>query len=359
MIAQREQVAIYLANINKHAGILRQFFLTQEDEYLSALKEITVDMRLWFKTVKKYWKSNHDIAFAKALLYMDDCDFIKCYLKKHKGNVSGWLLRDSEGFLRYISRLKTEASIYLGEIQFPVSLDLTRELNELHSLPFMQEAHQAGFLDAKFQPVKNLTRAQIKMLAFAIGTRLNLPNRKRWVLFEELWDYKFLNSCPMSDENSVQFKKIRTNYSDIDFEELFNSKKHSNFVTGFSQRRVKTMFHSLMDKGYVDSSTTDEQILGAFGRIEKTKPINWIKSLRQLAYFIKTALADTNENIWVTTRDCFVLSNKKINRASLKSALGHVTSHGKLESYNSDIIKIAEWYNRPVRKIKKVHHEDG
>lgn len=358
MMAQREQVAIYLANINNQAEILRKIYLTQEDEFLSALKKNSVDMRFWFKTVKKYWEYNHDIAFAKALLYMDDCDYLKTYLKKYKDNIEYRLLIDIEGFLRYIFHFKNEASIYLSE-KIPVSHYLTCELNELHSLPFMQEAQQAGFLGAKFQPAKNLTRAQIKMLAFAIGTRLNLPNRKRWVLFEELWNYKFLNSYPISDENSPQFKKIRTNYADINFDELFISKKHSNFVTNFSERRVKTMFHSLIDKGYVDSSTTDEQILGAFGRVEKTKPINWIRNLRQLAYFIKTALSDTNENIWVITRNCFVLSDKKINRASLKSALGYVTSHGKLDEYNSDIKRIAEQYNRPVRKFKRVHHEDG
>ena len=87
------------------------------------------------------------------------------------------------------------------------------------------------------------------------------------------------------------------------------------------------MFSSLIKKGYVDPDTTEQQMLAIFGKEEFDQPINWLKDLRQLAYFVDTAIAPTNKDYWAATSCCFVVKGETPNRGSLKSALGAVQIH--------------------------------
>jgi hypothetical protein len=349
MIQHRGQAAIYLARMNRSSKQLRYYGNMQKDLVPSAISELMPDMFKWANDVYDYWLSHPEPILGNEIEKVDDVDFLRCYMGEYSH-----LLHSKQQvlvleYILLVTNMKEESDKVLKE-SLGGNLKITRSLNELGAEKEMIEAQNAGFLDYKFQPLEDTSIVQMKTLAYALGNRINVPLRRRWILFSEQWNVSAINSAQIPNPKSESIQKILNYYKDVDFTDLFCPTDDARFKTYFSARRIKTMFTSLINLGYIDPETKEEQMLAIFGKGEFVKPINWLRELRLLAYFIDTAMAPTNKDFWTATACCFTVNGKVPNRGSLKTALGTVKSKGIYETYASDILNIAQQFNRPMRQ---------
>lgn len=356
MLEYKGQAVLLLARINQRAKQLNNYEDKQKDLFPSAVSELVPEMTIWIKKVYEYWMYHKDFQLALEIEKIHGVEFLKLTIEKLSEILDKKQCVQLLSYIKIVDKLKSESKRFLKgkEKESHGNPKLTTELNELHAKPIMLKARRAGFLDKEYQPMSNLTMIQIKALAYAISLKLNIPERKRWVLFENHWHLPHLKTTPMPFGITKDLEPITTFYEELDFSDLFGSKKNSRFTSPYSSRRIKTMFTSLIKLGYIDPETTEEQILGAFGRDEMAEPINWMKGLRTLAYFVYTSLRLTNKDIWVATGCCFTINYERINRASLKTALGVVKLKHNMSGYAPDILLLATQYNRPIRTYKKL-----
>lgn len=348
MIQHRGQAAILLARMNRSSKQLRYYGNMQMDLVPSAIAELMPDMLKWANDVYEYWLSHSEPILGAEIEKVDDLDFLQNYLNEQSEKLTSKHQILLHEYTSLMGDMKDRADRVLKQ-SIGGNLNITMGLNELGAEKEMINAQEAGYLDYKFQPIEGMSRAQLKTLAFAIGTRINIPLRRRWVLFEEQWNIKMLNTTQIPNPKLESIQEMLDFYSDVNFTDLFCPSEDIRFKTPFSSRRIKTMFSSLIKKGYVDPDTTEQQMLAIFGKEEFDQPINWLKDLRQLAYFVDTAIAPTNKDYWAATSCCFVVKGETPNRGSLKSALGAVKEKGIYETYAPEILCIAQYFNRPMR----------
>ena len=321
----------------------------QKDLVPSAIAELIPDMLKWANEVYDYWLSHSEPILGNEIEKVDDLDFLQSYMGECSNLLSSKQKVLVIEYMSLVTNMKFESDKVLKEL-LGGNLKLTKSLNELSAEKEMVEAQNAGFLDYKFQPLKDTSIVQMKTLAYALGNRINVPLRRRWVLFSEQWNVAAINSAQIPNPKSESIQNILNYYKDVDFTDLFCPTDNVRFNTSYSSRRIKTMFMSLINLGYIDPETTEDQMLAIFSKGVFEKPINWLKELRLLAYFIDTAIAPTNKDIWAATTCCFTVNGKEPNRGSLKSALGSVKTKGIYETYAPDILRIAQQFNRPMRK---------
>jgi len=349
MIQHRGQVAICIARMNRSSKQLRYYGNMQKDLVPSAITELMPDMTKWANEVYEYWLSHSESILGNEIEKLDDLDFLQTYMEKSSHALTPKLQVQTFEYISVVSNLKEEAAKLLKEA-IGGDLNLTISLNELGAKDEMVEAQNAGFLDYRFQPTKGMSIVQIKTLAYALGNRINVPLRRRWVLFSEQWNNSAIGRAQIPNPKSESIQAILKFYKDVDFTDLFCPNDNARFQTSFSARRIKTMFSSLINLGYIDPETTEEQMLAIYGKGELEKPINWLKELRLLAYFIDTAMAPTNKDFWTATACCFTVNGKEPNRGCLKTALVTVRAKGIYDTYAPDILSVAQQYNRPIRK---------
>lgn len=355
MLEYKGQAALLLAHINKRTKQLKSYEDMQKDLLPSAVSELVPDMVTWCYEVYDYWKEHKSLQLASEIDKIHGTTYFEANMEQLSETLVHKQYSILSKYIKILGKLKYESKRFLKveAKEAQGNPKLTTELNELHAKPFMLKATRAGFLDGQYQPMPGLTMIQIKALAYALSIKLNLSERKRWVLFEKHWHLPHLKTTPMPFGITKDLEPITAFYSDVDFSDLLVTKKECNFVSPYSSRRIKTMFAMLIKRGYVDPETTEEQMLGAFGRYKMSEPINWIKGLRALAYFVYVALGTTNKDIWIATGCCFTVNHERINRASLKTTLSTIKVKERMQEYAPDILSIALQYNRPVRTKKK------
>lgn len=354
MLEYKCQAALLLAHINKRAKQLKNYEDTQKDLLPSAVSELVPDMVTWCCDVYEYWRDHKDSQLASEIYKIPDTDYFEANMEQLSETLVHKKYTALSKYIKILAKLKSESKRLLKceAKEAQGNPKLTNELNELCAKPIMLKATRAGFLDGQYQPMPGLTMIQIKALAFAISVKLNLPERKRWVLFEKHWHLPHLKTTPMPFGITKDLESITVFYNNVDFSDLFITKKEYRFASPYSSRRIKTMFATLIKSGYVDPETTEEQMLGVFGRYKMSESINWISDLRALAYFVYMAMGPTNKDIWIATGCCFTVNHARINRASLKTALSSIKVKGRMQEYAPDILSIASQYNRPIRKQK-------
>ena len=189
MLEYKGQAVLLLAHINKRAKQLKNYEDTQKDLLPSAVSELAPEMAVWCGEVYDYWKEHKDLQLASEIDKIHGTVYFEANMEQLSETLAKKQYSALSRYIKILGKLKSESRRLLKSEtkQALGNPKLTTELNELHAKPFMLKATRAGFLDGQYQPMPGLTMIQIKALAYAIGVKLNLSERKRWVLFEKHW----------------------------------------------------------------------------------------------------------------------------------------------------------------------------
>ena len=102
--------------------------------------------------------------------------------------------------------------------------------------------------------------------------------------------------------------------------ELTEGTTKSRYVCRTSENKLRKIFSSLYEQGYVNPKTTINDWLYVCGcRNSHSNTIDWIKGQNELVYFIGRLFAEENENdVWSITSRLFTIKGKMQNPDTLR-----------------------------------------
>ena len=112
---------------------------------------------------------------------------------------------------QYVDKIETQ---YVGKT-YPAPQrcgELPDVLRTPEAMALWQKAQQAGYVDARYQPL--LSRTQAALLADAMAERLDI--KEKWKVFETLWNRKYMRS----DYNLALTRKGSLDFQD-ELKQLF------------------------------------------------------------------------------------------------------------------------------------------
>lgn len=218
---------------------------------------------------------------------------------------------------------------------------LPDELANDEAAMLLQRAVEAGYLTEDYQPGEHTSNAQLRFLAFGIGTALHLKHK--WEPFERLWDKEKLPGVYIPNSKSVDFEDIISLYPEADFSEI--SKKFDlnpsnecditdpticdqvHYCSTASVSELKKVYNNLIDRKYLsDQTTLDQWLYYCVGKGNAQNiPLLWNKSVNALAILIVKLLSNNSDTEkWVKAFKIFRIKQGSrynlINTGSLKRA---------------------------------------
>lgn len=124
------------------------------------------------------------------------------------------------------------------------------------------------------------------------------------------------------------------------------------FHSTHSDEDKYAMYQALINGEYIDPDTTFSIFNGILDETKFCQPVIWIKKQSQLMYFVHSAFkADNPSDVWVKCVHCFRLQDgKEPNRQSMDSKYRFIVRKGLLETYDTELKRIADEYTGIKKK---------
>lgn len=345
MIDNRQKAAMLIAVINRISKTL---------DYQISVGRV-VDLELLFADRLNFSKLADDLIsyldqeparkLAQQLVVLNETDRIRKYCESLP---SGTVKSDIENLSDAIDKLYaygsriTDASNSKYPYLLPVfHSDVAKEL--------FDRAVNASYLDCYYKPLPDTDHYQMKMIAYAIISILQMPSRNAWVHFDRQWDITSskITSFRVPRTKGSEIMKIVQLYPEVDFRPLLSSKNEEkkSFVCNMNESQARSLYNALVADGYIDSKTKVEHFMTMVGLVNlPPKMIKWTSSMNALVYFVFRAFSDTNSDVWHLTTLWFYLDGKdELNRETLKSKRSFIFRNAsKFEDMFNDIDKLIE-----------------
>ena len=190
---------------------------------------------------------------------------------------------------------------------------LPDELANDEAAMLLQRAIEAGLLREDYQPREHTSKAQLRFLAYGVGTALRL--RRKWKPFETLWNIDSLPGVYLPTTKSVSFEDIISLYPEVDFSKI--SVKYDmnisnecvimeptitdpvHYDSTVSVSELKNVYRNLIDFKYLsDKTTLDQWLYFSIGNeySGNLPPILWNREVKALAMLINKVLDNNNDN---------------------------------------------------------------
>lgn len=175
---ERSTIVIRISKINRIIKTIN-YLLELETEFdVRAVDPELDQIGMWIQEITEYWRDHQDAALSKEIQKIGRLR----EAAKLKDDLPGDLVKS----LDHLADLQLEVSRSL-DIQKGVYHLLPDDLANAEAAALLKRAVKAGILDKNYQPTKDTTMAQLRILAGTIGKILELPKRKLWKPFEHLW----------------------------------------------------------------------------------------------------------------------------------------------------------------------------
>lgn len=323
---ERSKVVINIARINRINKNLNYLVGFKEDFSTVALDSDLSCVGLWAMDIQTYWRESKDPIIAEQITNIGSSDsFYKLLLSAQMRDE----VRGAIGlYIDTMKELRAEIKQHQKQSKGAYSM-LPDELANDEAAKLLKRAVEAGYLTEDYQPGKYISNAQLRFLAFGIGTALHLKHK--WEPFERLWDKEKLPGVYIPKSKSVMFEEIISLYPEVDFSEI--SKKNDispsneceiidpvistpvHYCSTVSVSELKKVYRKLIDYKYLSSKTTLEQWLFFCTGKEYNSylhPILWNREVKTLAMLINKALDSNNKQKWQIASTIFRI--KKGNR---------------------------------------------
>lgn len=357
---ERSKVVINIARINRINKNLNYLLGFKEDFTTAALDPELSCIGLWALEIQAYWRECKDPIIAEQI------DNIGSSGNFYKLLLSSQMADDIRGAISlYVDTMKAlRAEIQQHHKQSKGSYSiLPDELANDEAAMFLQRAVEAGFLTEDYQPGTHTSNAQLRFLAFGIGTALHLKHK--WEPFERLWNKEKLPGIYIPSSKSVNFEDIIMLYPEVDFSKI--SKKFDmnlsdeceimeptitdpvHYDSTVSISELKNVYRNLIDYKYLsDKTTLDQWLYFSIGNGKKPdQPILWNREVKSLAYLITQILyTGSDYKKWIIASTIFRIKKgdkyESIDPDNLRRANQELRTkpHSKgIKTFHSIIIK--------------------
>ncbi len=346
----RQEAVITIAKINRQVKQIYYWIDLDEELGISTIDPEVVDLSTWVDQVYDFLKETPIILLAEQVLKIGPVKSIEDYLNERNGTIDARVRPHIQAYTKSMHNLEDLCKKIVAE-QYKDFPDLVPALANEEAAALLGRAVDAHLLDKKYMPLKETTSAQLRVIAFAVGTLLGFPERQMYYQFERQWnraayrvstvDLPRLYHCDkhlfaMSLYPEVNFTKITTSY-----------RENNIFYTSQGIEKKKRLYDDLIKFGYIDIATKFENFIGIFDSEKFQKPIEWIAEQRYLTYFIWMTFSKENpKNIWVKTMCCFRIQGHEPHKGTMGSSISFMRRKNLLEKYNPELRTISERFNR-------------
>ena len=330
---ERSKVVINIARINRINKNLNYLLGFKEDFTTAALDPELSCIGSWALEIQAYWRECKDPIIAEQIGNIGSSgNFYKLLL-------SSQMADDVRGAISlYVDTMKAlRAEIQQHHKQSKGSYSmLPDELANDEAAILLQRAVEAGFLTEDYQPNIHTSNAQLRFLAFGIGTALHLKHK--WEPFERLWNKEKLPGVYIPSSKIVDFEDIIKLYNEVDFTEISGDQNIASAINKLTEKNItivdddkiedpeRSHYHSITDDKellkiyvnlkrhkYISEDTTGEQWLymctGRDNLKEHCAPIKWNKQQRLLVFLIDRMFGESDEfRRWIIATNVFRIS---------------------------------------------------
>lgn len=348
----RQHAVIAMAKIGRLIKQLRYWIDADADSdlYFATFDEDISQSNEWADTVYKYLKKSSCKIVAEEFERIGLIDDIEEYVNNKNGRLDARLRPNLICFIKKIHKIEAVVRKIKAENkgEYP---DLIPALANERTVELLQRAVDGGLLDEHYMPIETTTGSQLRVIAYAIATIMKFPNRCKYVYFEKQWNrasYRVGNiPLAQSEQGRVKHEYAMSLYPDVDFSSLLQvSSDNDTFYCPYPKQRIKRMYLDLVEGGYIAHYTTLDDFQGIFDANKFSKPVEWIKSQRQLSYFLTEAFTPTNKRlVWVKSCCCFRIFGKVPHKDAMVTGLGELKRKGVYDTYDPELKDIARRYN--------------
>jgi hypothetical protein len=312
----RQQVVISIVKINRCLKILGYWQELQPSVHVANLDSQLVCFGRWAEGIYEFLLSCDDRKVFRLARTISNPTILTKYIDNCKQDLSEeilWSLRrymDLANDFDFIDKGNRKGS------QGDVLSCLPEGIDNEFAVKYLQKAVDAGLLDSHFQPTTKVSRWQLRMIAFAVGSLLHLPYRKQWVYFDKLW--------PLSNDNRISHtpipmgkrsekRLVQSIYHEVDFRRLLNiDTGNLHFAIKRDKETMFVMYKRLLQGKFVAKSISFTDFCSIFAPTKQRKPIRWLKEQNLLAYFVYNAFNKPQDKIWQITSCCFSINGKDV-----------------------------------------------
>lgn len=340
----RSKAIITLAKVNKCAKEIRYAVEYKQSLDFDSIKDELIFISSESQRLESFIKRNLDEGIAFIISGLPDSEVIIDFIRKYDLTKEDNLLMSS--LVSIIETLKTIHSGIENVVIKDEYFGLQEEFKTPEALYVFKQAVREGFLTEDYLP-NNLTQAQMKVLAWAIGRKIEIPRRKRWSVFEKQWNNSEFRHHKLALHKTTDIDVIKAVYPDVDYSPLYDNSASNHFTSSITQKKLMSVFMALVVHGYIDPGTSFIEFVKIIGKGDlcNRKPVNWIADMKDLCAFVYCAFDATNRQISGTTCHCFILKGAVINHSTLIVRTSKMKRHEMDKPYFLKMKVICQAFN--------------
>ena len=342
----RQEAVITIARINRLIKQLYYWIDADEDLKISFVDtDELAHLAGWVEKVYLYLLEFPTPILVRQFDRIGPASMIEEYLNEQNCRIDARIRPYLHRYVKEMKRLEVLNKQILANEDNPFPGMVPALANE-KAIKLLQRAVDAKLLDKNFQPLKDTSSVQLKVIAYAVGTLLELPKNQLYVHFERQWNRASYRVSTVDLPRKYRCEKHKfamSLYPEVDFNNMCQAyRTNITFYTDKSKQRIKRLYEDLVQGGYIGNYNTIEDFIGIFDSAKFRKPIDWISEQRLLGYFVQLAFSRNNTNLWVKTICCFRVSGVEPHKGSLCSGITYLRNHNLLDTYNIELKKIVE-----------------
>lgn len=342
----RQEAVIKIAKITRIIGELKYQLDADGEVEFEALNPQWFHIAEWTQEISRYMKQDASPQVARLIANIGFTEIVEKYVQNHRQEIEAphaKILNDYVESMRALSLLCDTRS----DKQKKKYGDLIEPLANERVAALLQRAVDAGMLDEHFQPALQTKPVQLRAIAFAVSSLCQLSSV--YVLFEKQWHRekgRRFSSCHIPRHNTRFYEEAKALYPEADFSKLESTHEIETFYTPQTGKEIEMMYEDLIRYGYIAPDTTLDVFNGIFDKTKFSKPVEWIKGQRQLAYFIYLAFGKFNKkDFWNKGMHCFRINGNIPHKASFVTGHCSLKRAGWMDRYDIRLKAICDRFN--------------
>lgn len=345
----RQEVVITIAKLNRVIKQLYYWVDLDSDFTIDAFDDDFSELVEGSKNVHVFLKKNPIRILAEQILKIGTMDSIEKYINERNCTIDARIRPYMIALVKSMNELQDLSRKILAkkDSKYP---GLVRALANKQAVQLLQRAVDAKLLRKDFMPEEETTNTQLRVIAFAVGTLLNLPRTQIYVHFEKQWQrpsYR-LSTNPLPRKYGCEKHLFAMSlYPEVDFTAMsLPCKEIDTFYTDRNEGKIKRLYDDLVSAGYIGTYSTFEEFEGIFNSEKYIRPVDWIQEQRFLGYFVNIAFSRLNpRNLWNKTVSCFTVYGVEPHKGSLCSGITYIKRKGLMDTYNKGLKEIVDRFN--------------
>lgn len=345
MIDNRQKAAMLIAVINKISKTLDYQIAVGHVEDLEKLFEDRLNFCKLADELIEYLDQEPADKLTRQLLLFNETRNIRKYSETLPG---GTIKSDMSNLANAIDKLFDYGSRITdrSNCEYPYLLPV---FHSETAKELFDRAVNANYLDYHYKPCPNTDHYQLKLIAYAIISILQMPSRNAWVHFDHQWEITSskITSFRIPRTKGNEIIKIVQLYPEVDFRPLLSSKndEKKSFLCNLSVPQAKALYHSLVINGYIADKTKEEHFMTMAGLVNMPpQMIKWTSTMYALVYFVARVFSDTNSDVWYLTTLWFNMDGRdELNRETLKSKRSYIFRNmDRFDSMRKELDKLID-----------------